>query len=59
MDRGRPRRSEWNGDMNIDHRITVHEPAPSERPVLYDARGNPLTWKRRPIGFADPKAPRP
>ncbi len=38
------------------HQTTVYEPDRSgDRPVLYDAKGNPLTRKRQPLGFVPPK----
>lgn len=54
----KPRRSIWGSDTTTDHHITVHEKQPDEKPVLYDAKGNPLAWKRPRIGFGDPREPR-
>lgn len=35
---------------------TVYERDRSEdKPVLYDAKGNPMTWRRQPLGFQPPK----
>ena len=54
-----PTERRWERDTTTDHHITVHEKQPDHRPVLYDHKGNPLTWERRRIGFGDPKERRP
>ena len=50
----RPRRDCWGADMTHEHRITVHEQERDDRPVLYDAKGNPLMRRREPLGFQPP-----
>ncbi len=44
------------GESPFPHKqTTVHERDRSgDRPVLYDAKGKPLTWKRTPLGFQPP-----
>lgn len=49
-----PRRSVWSGDTNHDHTVTVYEREPEQRPVLYDAKGQPLARPKRPLGFQPP-----
>jgi hypothetical protein len=57
-DRDRAERSLWGGDFTTDHRMTVHEKERDAKPVLYDHKGQPLTWKRPRLGFGDPREPR-
>lgn len=34
---------------------TVIEQVKEQKPVLYDAKGKPLIYERKPIGFRPPK----
>lgn len=38
-----------------ESQTTVYAPDAPPKPVLYDAKGNPLTWAKRPLGFQPPE----
>ena len=51
----------YGGEGPFPHKQTnvFERDRSGDKPVLYDAKGNPLTWKRPRLGFAPPSERKP